>query len=316
MENSSNGSVVQTLDLLADRNGELVDLSVCGEHYMTVHHSLLMNKRRNATGSPKREGDKDYNEDHSLARMNDVKVLYTHPQVWGQCEHFLQRHLHGVTRQDTSSSATAAEIVAKSGEIRSGLHDQNGEHSGLEDEDKHDGGSCAAVASKFALSRCRDLEVVAENIEDVADNTTRFFILRNSRQVHEKDGILPPGFIIDNPPTETSNPTSPSQNKARTKKCLITFTINHNLPGALADALLIFKTHHLNLTSINSRPSRVRPWHYVFFVECEYSQSLGKNEIDCYPTTLGAIVQELAKLTESSRNLGSWWNQLQQGEGR
>lgn len=295
MENSSNGSVVQTLDLLADRNGDFADLSVCGEYYLTVHHSLLMQKRRNA-------GKGEING-HSLNRTRNVKVLYTHPQAWGQCEQFLQKHFHGIERQDCSSTSRAAEIVATSGE------------SDMEDHDDGDD-SCAAIASRFALTRYRNLEAVAENIEDIANNTTRFFILRNSQRVLDKNGSLPPGSIIDNDDDNAiagvteSYPPPQNNARSRSRKSLITFTINHHLPGALADALLIFKQHHLNLTSINSRPSRTRLWQYVFFIECEDLQPLRQDEVDCHATTVAAVMHELRTLTECSRYLGSWWNQL------
>ncbi len=41
-ENSSNGSVVQLLDLLADRQLKYSDVKVCAEHYLPVHHQLLV----------------------------------------------------------------------------------------------------------------------------------------------------------------------------------------------------------------------------------------------------------------------------------
>ncbi|KAI5289279.1 prephenate dehydratase, partial [Ascosphaera acerosa] len=43
-ENSTNGSVVQVLDLLANRSGAYPDLLVCSEHYLAVHQCLLMRR--------------------------------------------------------------------------------------------------------------------------------------------------------------------------------------------------------------------------------------------------------------------------------
>lgn len=50
-------------------------------------------------------------------------------------------------------------------------------------------------------------------------------------------------------------------------KTFILFTVDHRQPGALCDALKVFKDHNINLTKIDSRPSLQRPWHYVFFIE-------------------------------------------------
>src|SRR5581483_6480601 len=50
-------------------------------------------------------------------------------------------------------------------------------------------------------------------------------------------------------------------------KTFILFKVDHRRPGALCDALKIFKDHNINLTKIDSRPSLQRPSHYVFFIE-------------------------------------------------
>jgi chorismate mutase/prephenate dehydratase len=72
------------------------------------------------------------------------------------------------------------------------------------------------------------------------DNVTRFFILGSSSE-------------------------KPSGND----KTLILFTVDHQRPGALCDALSVFKEHNINLLKIDSRPSSQQPWHYVFFVELQ-----------------------------------------------
>ena len=61
---------------------------------------------------------------------------------------------------------------------------------------------------------------------------------------------------------DTRNPT----------KSLISFTVDHRSPGALADVLDAFRKAKLNLTSINSRPTKVVPFQYIFFVEFEGSR--------------------------------------------
>ncbi|KAL4942851.1 hypothetical protein BDV06DRAFT_191260 [Aspergillus oleicola] len=139
-ENSSNGAVVQTLDLLVDRNGNYSDVTVCSEYYLTVHHCLLIRKGLFPGGQ---EG------------YSSITKLYTHPQAWGQCEKFLTTHFKGVERQDVSSTSKAAESVSKATNE-----------------------SSAAIASRFA-GEYYGLEILEENIEDITNNTTRFLVLRN-----------------------------------------------------------------------------------------------------------------------------------------
>lgn len=259
-ENSTNGSVVQTLDLLADRNDIYKDVKVCGEYYLTVHHCLLVRKGTYPSGWAGYDGS--------------VTKLYTHPQAWGQCENFLSQHFKGVERQDVSSTSKAAEIVSKESEERG-----------------------AAIASQFA-AEFHDVDVLKENIEDRADNTTRFLILRNV--LAERTAQLE----LEQPNAPTAPPHSEA---ATTHKTLISFAIDHSEPGALADALLIFKAHGLNLTSINTRPSLRRAWQYIFFVEC------GRTPSDENKDAVLKALNDLRYVTEFCRDLGTWKDQLGSG---
>jgi chorismate mutase/prephenate dehydratase len=47
------------------------------------------------------------------------------------------------------------------------------------------------------------------------------------------------------------------------------FTIDHQKPGALCDALAVFKEIGLNLTKLDSRPNLQCMWEYIFFIEVE-----------------------------------------------
>ncbi len=94
----------------------------------------------------------------------------------------------------------------------------------------------AAVASAEA-GREYNLDVVHANIEDNPNNVTRFAIL--GREQPERTGD---------------------------DKTAILFQVNHE-PGALADAMVIFKRAALNLTWIESFPIPDKPNEYVFFVE-------------------------------------------------
>ncbi|KAG0280979.1 hypothetical protein BGZ95_007654 [Linnemannia exigua] len=74
--------------------------------------------------------------------------------------------------------------------------------------------------------------------------------------------------------------------------------------GALCDGLKVFKDHSLNLTKIDSRPSMLRPWHYVFFVECAGVH--GDSEV------MNNVVTELGKFCLDVKIVGTYPDQRPQ----
>ena len=96
----------------------------------------------------------------------------------------------------------------------------------------------AAIASALA-AETYGLEILVHNLEDEAFNYTRFFAL----------GDTPPAR---DDPSKTS----------------IVFTTRHQ-PGALFTVLAELAQRDINLTKIESRPRRDRPWHYLFYVDFE-----------------------------------------------
>jgi prephenate dehydratase len=98
--------------------------------------------------------------------------------------------------------------------------------------------SMAAIASALA-AETYNLEILVHNFEDMDFNFTRFFVL----------GKLDP----------------PRQEPCKTS---IIFTTRH-VPGALYTVLGELADRGINLTKIESRPRRNRPWHYRFFVDFE-----------------------------------------------
>ncbi len=92
------------------------------------------------------------------------------------------------------------------------------------------------IASKLAAKHY-GLEVIEEGIEDLRHNYTRFFLLG-------KGDALPQGAA----------------------KTSLVFAVP-NTPGSLYNALREFADRQINLTKIESRPRRNRPWQYVFYVD-------------------------------------------------
>lgn len=95
-----------------------------------------------------------------------------------------------------------------------------------------------AIASKEA-ARIYQVPIVSGHIEDVSHNTTRFFVIC-------RDDVCPTGH----------------------DKTSIVFSIKDKV-GALHDMLQPFYKNHINLTKIESRPSKKKAWDYYFFVDFE-----------------------------------------------
>ncbi len=96
----------------------------------------------------------------------------------------------------------------------------------------------AAIASELA-AQTYNLEILVRNLEDLDFNFTRFFVLGYA-QPERRD------------PSKTS----------------IILTTRH-VPGALSEVLAELAERDINLTKIESRPRRNRPWHYLFYVDFE-----------------------------------------------
>jgi chorismate mutase/prephenate dehydratase len=98
--------------------------------------------------------------------------------------------------------------------------------------------TAAAIANELA-AEIYGLNLIMRGIEDSSNNYTRFLIIGHT--IAAKSG---------------SDKTS------------IMFSIRHRV-GALAEILNAFAEHEVNLTRIESRPSRMRAWEYVFFVDLD-----------------------------------------------
>ncbi len=146
-------------------------------------------------------------------RLDEVRRVYAHPQALAQCREWLDARLGGVERVPAPSNAEAARLAS--------------EEPGV-----------AAIASAQA-AELYGLQVLAANIEDEPDNTTRFLVIG-------REAVPPSG---------------------EDKSTLLLSVPNR--PGALHGLLEPLARHGISMTRIESRPSRLGLWEYLFFVDIE-----------------------------------------------
>jgi chorismate mutase / prephenate dehydratase len=143
VENTTQGVVTETLDTLVGS-----DVTLCGELLLRIAEHLLS-----------RSG-----------RIEDVRRVISHPQALAQCRRWLDRHLPGVERIETPSTARAAQLAA-------------------EDPD------AAAIGSEIA-GETNGLAVAARSIEDRRDNTTRFLLIGREAPARSGDDLTSAVFTV------------------------------------------------------------------------------------------------------------------------
>jgi chorismate mutase/prephenate dehydratase len=183
---------------------------------------------------------------HLMGRMKEIgqiRRLCAHSQSLAQCRTWLNQYLADVERIPVASNAEAARRAR--------------------DED-----GTAAIAGE-AAGEVYDLRVLFSNVEDQADNTTRFLVI--GREQFPPSGDDKTSILISASGTEG--------------------------PGALFQLLEPLARHRINMSRLESRPSRKGKWSYVFFVD-----------IDGHPEdpTVGAALAEVKAGTSLFRVLGAY----------
>jgi chorismate mutase / prephenate dehydratase len=202
VENTSEGSVGLTLDLLID-----TPCSIIAEILLPIRHSIMSRQ-----GDPAR-----------------IQRVLSHQQSLGQCRNYLAARYPHCELEAVASNAYAAKRAA-------------------EDE------SIAAICSA-AAAEAYGLVVIESNIQDVAQNTTRFLVLGKAPSSrHDVERLEQP----------------PAPGSAGEKTSLV-FAVPERA-GALHAALRLFAREKINLTMIQSRPQPERPWAYTFFVDLQGSR--------------------------------------------
>ena len=153
--------------------------------------------------------------------QSKIEKIFSHPQALAQGKKFIEEHYPEAQLEATASTAYAARFIAE-----------------------HPDQPFAAIAPRNSAAEY-GLELIAEDIQEMEANFTRFWVL---------------GSEV---------PTIPLQSQA--EKMSLALTLPDNLPGALYKALSTFAWRGIDLTKIESRPLKTALGEYFFIIDVDYS---------------------------------------------
>lgn len=199
-------------------------------HDVRVESEWLLRIRHNLIGVPG-------------ATVEKIRQAYSHPVALAQCRHFFEDHpeIEAAPFYDTAGS------VKQVMELREP--------------------SVGAIASEQAAQHYGG-EILLAEIEDNAENYTRFFLIRRRVDL---------------------------QAEAHPDKVSLAFAVE-NRPGSLVEALQVFAVLGTNVTRLESRPVPGRPWEYVFYADYQLEAA----------ETADVALKMLAKPCSMVRELGRY----------
>ena len=151
-------------------------------------------------------------------KLSDITEVSSHPMALLQCKEFFKQYPNIRLVEDVDTAETAKRI-----------QEQNLPH-------------VAAIAPKVA-AQLYGLDIVADNIQTIKNNATRFIIVKTKNKVLPKEEI---------------------------NKASVRFVTDHKR-GSLAAVLNVMSDCRMNLTKIQSLPVIETPWKYAFFVDITFN---------------------------------------------
>jgi len=150
-------------------------------------------------------------------KLKDIKRVMSHYMALMQCEEFLIGQPQITEREEYHDTADSAKYIKE-----------------------HQAKETAAIASRYA-AELYGMNIVAESIETVKENFTRFMVLTNDKKYKVVGST----------------------------KATLSFQLPDRV-GALTDVLKVIVDNKINLTKIQSIPILGKPSEYTFYVDCEW----------------------------------------------
>ncbi len=179
----------------------------------------------------------------SGTQESEIQVVYSHPQSLAQCREFLEQRFPDAQKMASLSNSAAVSDMKESPV------------------------PAAAIAPRRA-AELYDVEIIGAEVQDVANNVTRFAVL--ARQ--------------DHPPTGDD-------------KTSVCFSFEKDEPGILYRSMGEFAERNINLVKIESRPTRHSLGEYIFLIDCT-----GHRE----EPAVKAALESLGRMATMMKVLGSY----------
>jgi chorismate mutase / prephenate dehydratase len=173
--------------------------------------------------------------------LKNIVRVYSHAQSLAQCNQWLSRKLPDAERVPVASNSEAARLAAQEA-------------------------GAAAIAGDSAVER-HGLKLVARNIEDDPNNTTRFLVLGDHDAAPSGRDLT--SIVMSAP----------------------------NRPGAVHALLTPIARHGVSMSRLESRPARTGRWEYMFYVDIQGHRQDAK---------VAKALAELEKLAPFLKILGSY----------
>jgi len=187
----------------------------------------------------------------------DIRVILSHPQALAQCRHFLKTNFPHAELRSTGSTSHAARLAGEFEEM-------------------------AAIASPEAAEKYW-LRVLLSNVQDRKENHTRFIVVQAEVSGKYASPGCKPCEIAGTEPGKdpgkelrTKSGREPDKELGRIRgKCKTSLIVYlaKDRPGALYELLGAFAERGINLTKIESRPSKRELGDYYFYIDFEGSAS-------------------------------------------
>lgn len=198
--------------------------------------------------------------------LESVQTVYSHPQALAQCQGWLEKFLPSVQLIPTNSTTEALQQL---------------------DQDW-----TAAAVSSLRASQLYNLPVLASQLNDYADNCTRFWVIgpTQSRSGSYNKPLAKTGFVYE-------SATNREDFCQRFSHTTLAFGVPANAPGALVKPLQVFAERDINLSRIESRPTKRSLGDYLFFIDLE---------ADINSAAVQSALKELTAYTEVLKIFGSY----------
>ncbi len=200
--------------------------------------------------------------------FNEIQKVYSHPQALAQCQLWLAEFIPEAQLIPANSTTEALQY--------------------LEDS------SIAAISSPRAAELYK-LPMLASPINDYPDNYTRFWILGpNAGEIGNPEAADESLIKSINKSAATLILDALPSNCTHTS---LAFSVPANMPGTLVKPLQVFASRGINLSRIESRPTKRSLGEYIFFMDVE---------ADACSTLVRSALEELKNHTETLKIFGCY----------